>query len=533
MDKHFNTSGPVFPEKHYCIDPIHRLDWDDIHHLIDTEKYFVLHAPRQTGKTSTLLAMTEVLNQEGRYKALYVNVEAAQAARNDVEGGLAVICETLAVAAATYGIQPELEAMTRDLLTHQQSRGVLTTLLTRWAQMSDRPVVLMLDEIDALVGDTLISVLRQIRVGYAQRPKAFPQSIILCGVRDVRDYRIHSKDQEIITGGSTFNIKAKSLRMGSFTQQEVHALFGQHTEVTGQTFDAAIFPLLWDDTRGQPWLVNALGHEMTWEDKSARDRSTPITLERYQSARERLIRSRQTHLDQLTDKLREPRVNQVIEAILAGESNIPNIRDDDLQYVEDLGLITTRPQIAISNRIYQEVIPREVTWAWQATITNQQTAWYVLPDGRLDMPALLRAFQQFFRENADIWLQGLPFKEAGPHLVLQAFLQRIVNGGGRINREYALGRKYTDLLLEWPLDAEKGFHGDVQRVVLELKILRGNLEKVISDGVQQVADYATRCGSDEAYLIIFNRDDKASWDEKIWEKRDYQARELMVSVWGS
>ncbi|MEZ5450672.1 MAG: AAA-like domain-containing protein [Thiolinea sp.] len=413
MQKHFNTAGPIFPEKHYCLDPLSRLDWEEVRHLIDAEKYFVLHAPRQTGKTSTLLAMMKALNAEGVYKALYVNIEAAQVARDDVEGGLAVICETLAAGARTYDVQPELEDIARDLLSHQQARGVLTTLLGRWAALSDRPIVLMLDEVDALVGDTLISLLRQIRAGYAQRPQAFPQSIILCGVRDIRDYRIHTAHQEIITGGSAFNIKAKSLVMGSLTASEVHDLYQQHTTETGQVFEETIFPELWEDSKGQPWLVNALGYEMTWEDKTARDRSTVLTLERYRAARERLIRSRQTHLDQLIDKLREPRVNRVIEAILGGKDTIANIRDDDLQYVEDLGLITTRPSIAISNRIYQEIIPREVTWAWQATIANQETRWYVKPDGRLDIPLLLRAFQQFFRENSMYGCRACHLKRPG------------------------------------------------------------------------------------------------------------------------
>lgn len=532
MKKHFNTTGPVFPAKHYCIDPMQRLDWEEIHHLIDAEKYFVLHAPRQTGKTSTLLKMMDVLNAEGQYKALYVNIEAAQAMRNDVEAGLAIVCETIASNARIYDIEPELEVLTDKLLKDRRAGGVLTQQLSQWAQMSDKPIVLMLDEADSLVGDTLISLLRQIRAGYSQRPEAFPQSIILCGIRDVRDYRIHSSDQEIITGGSAFNIKAESLRMGNLSQVEVRELYAQHTTETGQPFADEIFAALWEDTKGQPWLVNALGHEMTWKDKTARDRSTPITFERYQAARERLIRARETHLDQLTDKLKEPRVNRVISAILSGDDNIPDIHDDDLQYVEDLGLITTYPQVEISNRIYQEVIPREVTWQWQATITNQQTSWYVLPDGRLDIPALLRAFQQFFREHSDIWLRGLPFKEAGPQLVLQAFLQRIVNGGGRISREYALGRKYTDLYLEWPVDQEQGFSGEVQRVVIELKILYSNLDKTIADGLAQVAGYAEQCGADEAHLIIFNRDAEVSWDDKIWQQDRAVTGERVVGVWG-
>ena len=534
MKKHFNTVGPIIPEDHYHIDLLHRLDWEEVQHLINQKKYFVLHAPRQTGKTSTLLAMMKVLNEEGHYKALYVNIEAAQALREDVNRAVAVICQAIAASARVYKVESALEQMTDDLFREGKlPEGALTLQLSKWAEMSDKPIVLMLDKIDALVGDTLISVLRQIRAGYAQRPQAFPQSIILCGVRDVRDYRMHTQHKEIITGGSAFNIKAESLRMGRFTEQEVRVLYEQHTEATGQVVEESIFPELWEDTKGQPWLVNALGYEMTWKDREARDRSVPITLGRYQAARERLIRSRQTHLDQLTDKLREPRINQVIEAILGGEDHIANIRDDDLQYVEDLGLITTRPLIEISNRIYQEIIPREVTWAWQATIPNQETVWYVRPDGSLDMHKLLRAFQRFFRENSDVWLEGLPFKEAGPHLVLQAFLQRIVNGGGRINREYALGRKYTDLLLEWPLDEAQGFYGEVQRVVLELKILRNSLEKTIEDGTQQVLDYAERCGSTEAYLVIFNRDAEAGWDEKIWERAVDQVGKVAVTAFGS
>lgn len=531
MNKHFNTSGPINPAKHYCIDPMQRLDWEEVHTLIANEKYFVLHAPRQTGKTSTLLAMADTLNHSGEYHALYVNIEAAQAAREDLDKGMTLVCQNIAARARDYGIEPGLPALLKTILADTDPGAAVTELLSRWAQISTKPIVLMLDEVDALIGDTLISLLRQIRAGYAQRPHAFPQSIILCGVRDVRDYRIQNVHKETITGGSAFNIKAKSLRMGNFTLDEIRMLYQQHTQVTGQVFTGEVFPALWEDSQGQPWLVNALGNEMTWEDKPARDRTTPITLERYTAARERLIRSRATHLDQLANQLKEPRVHKVVAALLAGESMIANLQNDDLQYVEDLGLITTRPQICIANAIYQEIIPREITWQMQASISHEQ-AWYLTPERRLDMPKLLAAFQQFFRENGEIWLQDLPYPEAAPHLILQAFLQRIVNGGGRLHREYALGRKRTDLYLEWPLDEAQGFYGEVQRVVLELKILRGNLDQTISDGVAQASAYARQCGAGEVHLIIFNRNPAVGWDEKIWQQT-YPDGELGVMVWGA
>jgi hypothetical protein len=191
-------------------------------------------------------------------------------------------------------------------------------MLAHWAQITPQPVILLLDEVDALVGDTLISLLRQIRAGYVQRPDAFPQAMILCGVRDVRDYRIHTAHHEIITGGSAFNIKAVSLRLGNLSRTETQSLWQQHEDATGQPIDPAIYPELWLDTAGQPWLVNALGLEVTWNDRQARERSIPITLERYKAARERLIQSRATHLDQLADKLREPRVRGIVAALLEG-----------------------------------------------------------------------------------------------------------------------------------------------------------------------------------------------------------------------
>ncbi len=471
MQKHFNTAGPVHANQHYCIDPVARVDWEEIEYLIGAGKFFVLHAPRQTGKTSTLFALADKLNQAGDYTALYINVEAAQAARNDVAQGMRSIIGSLSDAAYYRLHDDRLNQWQAALWEKHGMVGTFKALLTRWAAESSKPIVLMIDEVDALVGDTLISLLRQLREGYIGRPDVpFSQSVILCGVRDVRDYRIQQSNKEVITGGSAFNIKSASLRMGSFTLTEVQTLYAQHTEATGQVFDAAIFPALWEDTRGQPWLVNALGHAMTWEYRPARDRSQPITLEQYRAARERLIYSRATHLDQLADKLKEPRVHSVISALLAGKTTADTLPQDDVQYIADLGLIESRPQLRIANRIYQEVIPRELTWTKQITIAYEQ-AWYLTPQRRLDMPKLLEAFQQFFRENADAWIERFDYKEAGPQLLLQAFLQRIINGGGRINREYGLGRKRTDLYIEWPVDEAQGFYGEVQRIVLELKIL--------------------------------------------------------------
>ncbi|MEL6722809.1 MAG: AAA family ATPase [Pseudomonadota bacterium] len=526
----FNNAGPSVPELNYMIDPLMRIDLPHIERLIAQQRYFVLHAPRQTGKTTCLLALMAHLNAQGHYRALYANIETAQAARNRIKAGIDATVEAIASSAEVYLQDPSLTQWLKAQRRDYAPESLLQTMLQHWSLRSSQPIVLFLDEIDALVGDTLISVLRQIRGGYTQRPAAFPISIILCGVRDVRDYRIETSGQEIITGGSAFNIKTESLRLGNFTRHEVAALWLQHTEETGQAFAEAIFPELWADTCGQPWLVNALAWELTEKMPHLADRQVPVTLEDYRTAREKLIQSRATHLDQLTDKLKEPRVHRVIATILAGEEHHDKLPTDDLQYVADLGLITLRPATQVANQIYQEVIPRELIWSKQMMISHQQH-WYLTPERRLDMPRLLQAFQQFFREHSDAWIQQFDYREAGPQLLLQAFLQRIVNGGGRISREYGLGRKRTDLYIEWPLDEQAGFHGEIQRIVLELKIRYGSLEATLADGLPQTADYAERCGANEMHLLIFDRRAEVSWDEKIWCRTEDQGQHT-ITVWG-
>ncbi|MDI6794312.1 MAG: ATP-binding protein [bacterium] len=522
----FNTAGPVRSVDHYCIPPLKRLDLPEMLRLIEQKKYFVLHAPRQTGKTSCLLALMDYLNQEGKYCCLYVNVEMGQAAREDVQRGIRVILSQMASMEQVYLNDRFLTGIWKDALEENGPEAALNQVLRLWAQGSPRPLVLLIDEIDALVGDTLISVLRQLRAGYSQRPALFPQSIVLCGVRDVRDYRIHSdRDKAIITGGSAFNIKAKSLRLGNFTQAGVEMLYRQHTEETGQPFEPEAMEMVWSLTCGQPWLVNALGYETCFEMKKGRERSQPITTGMVIDAKEDIILRRETHLDQLADKLRENRVRSVIEPILAGRQMPDQLPEDDVQYVEDLGLISTRGELHIANGIYQEIIPRVLTYTTQLTI-SQEPAWYIQPeDGRLDIDKLLSAFQEFFREHSEHWVERFDYKEAGPQLLIQAFLQRIVNSGGRIEREYGLGKMRTDLLIIWP------YQPGVQKIVIELKILHKSLEATLAVGLKQTWEYMDRSGACEGHLVIFDRGDDKSWGGKIFSRKEtYQGKQ--IKIWG-
>ena len=416
MEKQFNTAGPVMPDIHYCVDPLSRWDLRGILNLIDNRKYFILHAPRQTGKTTALLAMVDYLNKEGKYTALYVNVEPAQAARENVEAGMRAILSQLGRAAKITLRDTWIEETWPGLLERSGGEDALNAILSEWSGKNEKPIVLMIDEIDSLIGDTLISVLRQLRSGYTQRPAHFPQTIILCGVRDIRDYRIHvSSTKEIITGGSAFNIKAESLRMGNFTKEDIRELYNKHTEATGQQFGDEVWDQVWHYTGGQPWLVNALAHEAVYNMRENRDRSVVITSAIMEEAKERLILRRDTHIDQLIEQLRTDRVRRVIEPLLTSETLSGGFRPDDAQYVADLGLIniSRNGNITITNAIYQEVIPRELAWDIQMGMSTQP-AWYINADGSLNIEKLLSSFQDFFREHSEHWVEGFNYPGSGP-----------------------------------------------------------------------------------------------------------------------
>ena len=514
----FNTTGPVKPDKHYCIPPLERFDLDEVLRLVDGEKYFVLHAPRQTGKTSSLLALCDLLNGQG-YGCVYTTVETARTAHDDVEQVMRTVLAGLGSDARSTLSDDFLAKEWSGILTEFGPNGALREALKRWAEASAKPLVLLIDEIDTLQGDPLLAVLQQLRAGYPMRPGAFPQCVVLCGLRDVRDYRIRSTS-------SPFNIVAKSLRLGDFTREETLALLGQHTRETGQAFTPEAREAIWTQTLGQPWLVNALAYETCFESKAKRDRSRPVTADDIAEAREALIVRRVTHLDQLADKLGEERVRRVVEPMLSGADEHA-FSHRDVEYVRDLGLIARDKPVRIANPIYAEVVPRELGWVLQETL-DQNTIWYVDASGGLDVGKLLEEFQGFFRRHSEHWKRRFEYEEAWPQLLLQAFLHRVVNGGGRIEREYGLGRGRVDLLIVWPQD------GRVHKFAVECKVVRegDGLESTVEVGVEQTAGYMDRCAAEAGHLVVIDRREGRSWDDKVFHRQRRSGSGSPIDVWG-
>ena len=502
----FNTSGPSVPGEHYMLPTEAR--FKDVRKLIADRRYFVLHAPRQTGKTTVMLQLMEALNHEGEYIALYVNIEAGQAYRDKLEGLNRCIIQEIALVAEIY-LPSEYKPSSRctDGVTE------FSVFLSRWCMELPKPLVLFVDEVDALIGDGLLSVLRQLRSGYSKRPKAFPHALCMIGLRDIRDYRIYSdRSDRYIIGGSAFNIKDKSCTLADFTAEEVVELYAQHTKATGQMFSKDALARVYEITQGQPWLVNALGRELCFEEYAVL-RNQQIEVSDVDEKAEILIRRRDVHLDQLSDKLTEPRVAKVIEAVLSGAQLSIDVSQEDQQYVLDLGLIKKRKMgLEVANPIYREVIPRELTVVIQDNLA-QDPHWYVTSKGKLDIEKVVERFIDFYRENGEMLTARKQYTEAAHHLLFMAWLQRIVNGGGRITREYALGLKRLDLCID--------FAGE--KFAFELKL---DAKKVLQEGQLQLSSYLERLDLKSGFLIIFTR----SFNESILGKRELITGEKQIKV---
>jgi hypothetical protein len=462
--------------------------------LLDQAYYFVVHAPRQVGKTTAFRALAESILADGRYTALYTTCEAAQAAGSDLEQGIAAVIATIRQD-ASLRLPAELHPPAEDSTLDPTIR--LRDFLIRWSQGSPRPVVLFLDEIDALLGNVLISVLRQLRSGYPERPRNFPQSVALIGLRDVRDYRVQARpDTESLGTASPFNIKVESLTLRNFTAEEVAELYQQHTEETGQTITSEAARLAFELTGGHPWLINALARQAV--ETLAPDPAIPVTAEVIEKAKEILIQRRDTHLDSLIDRLRDPRIRRVIEPILAGETLSPEVMNDDVQLAKDLGLVVSSPAgLAIANPIYREVIPRALTSTLEEGLSLARPT-YLGSDGRLRFDLLLDDFTAFWCQNAEAYLAQAPYSEAAAQLIFMAFLQKIVNGGGFIDREYAVGRGHLDLCVRWP------YPGGIERWAAELKVWRDRRADPLEDGLVQLSGYLARLGLDRGTLILFD-----------------------------
>jgi hypothetical protein len=507
--KYFNIVGPANPRDHYYV--ADHLSESTLRQLIDNKQYVILHAPLKSGKTTLINEFSRTLHEQGRYRALCVNVEAARTMRNNVLGGILEILEQFKRAIVNqFGEHDQSLSFLKNLLSHKNHAGpaIFTDFLQFLCQSSTRPLILFIDKVDSLVGDTLLSVLHQIDAGYALRAHAFPHSICLVGLRDVRDYTIWSKEKQLIVEAkNVLKMQLVSLLLPNFIKDQVRELYLQHTHETGQKFTPEAIDYAFMVTRGNPWLVNVLAYQAT------QNRSLLVTKKVFQHAKEAL---RGMEVDGFVDYLQEPLAHAVIDTII--ETDIKH----DVSIVSGICNVESVKNKArdIANFIYQEIIPGSIRYTTHAInrldVANFEI--YQNADGSLNLGKVFEFFQEFYQEHCTMWLSECPYIASRPHLSFLLFLQCIVAGPvmnivggdtqttcppgrgqdresvGMLYQEYVAETRSVNVVLLWRM----------KRIVILLK--RVPFE---DDAIEQhtIAEYITKHNAAEGHVVFFDRND--------------------------
>ena len=507
MEKFFNIAGPCNPAKHYMLSATERLP--DIVSLVRKEQYFVIHAQRQCGKTTALLALRNEINSGSERVAMYCSLEAAEGVA-DPEKGIPIVYSLILNAAGQIDSLagcPVRSIAPSGIDRAMMAAGGVSGLLSELSKFAGKPLVVLFDEVDCLCDATLVAFLRQLRDGAISKTKGvdFPSSIALVGMRNIRDYKAKVRpDHESLGSASPFNVLTEAMTLRTFTDAEVAALYAQHTAATGQVFEPDAVRLACEYTCGQPYLVNALARWCV-EKIHRDDYSKPVTAADMHEAKEKIVCDRNTYIDLQIDGIKSSNVKHIIQTVMLGEEFAYDEFQEDVKCVLDHGMLEmVKGALVPANPMYAETIARYLTRDDQDDMlsTVPDTPWAT--DDGLDMQGLLLAFQDFWRENAQMNRAPFEYNEAYPHIVLQAFLQRVLNGGGEIIREMALGKGALDLGVL--------FKGRKYAVEVKLRYLWDkNPDKALS----QVRGYVDRLGVDEGWLVVFDPDMAKPWDDKI------------------
>ena len=269
-----------------------------------------------------------------------------------------------------------------------QPGSMLDTILGRWAALvTPKPLIVLFDEVDVLEGETMISFLRQLRGGFASRGMGkYPVSIALVGMRDLKDYITTSKYGVAPNSGSPFNIKEDSAVLSNFSKKDVVHLFAQRTAENGQQITQEALDYVYEQSCGQPWIVNSLFKRATMQILDEKSAET-VTLAHIEQARAKMIQARETHLDALSERLKDPRIRGVVQLILTGDTG-PNLDllNPAVMLALDLGLIKwdTDWGFTISNPMYEDILTRTLNSVYFSQVLSPSTWHWQTTDERLD-----------------------------------------------------------------------------------------------------------------------------------------------------
>ncbi|MDR2405306.1 MAG: AAA-like domain-containing protein [Deltaproteobacteria bacterium] len=512
-ERRFNTLGPVDPSRHFCIPVTERIP--GIVERIESDSFLILDGHSLTGKTSALLSLRDEIQKRGNLNALYVSLEVLDGIAERDEA-TRIIAECLDTSLSMSG-DKELSDFKIDVDGKNPSLRVYAAL-TQLKKASKLPLAILFDKCQALSFEILVSFLHQIRDGVEQGTGNFPSSIVLTSLKTPGCVSMETKgeeprDREAIL----FKLPAEKIELKNFSSSEIEELFRQHTDLTGVKYEKSALDEILYFTDGHPYLVSAIGQELT---ESLKDSSTLVTRAEVDQAVANIKKKPELYLESLFRHLKEARVRKVMESVILGLPSLPeDVTDEDLSFVKEQGLLSVKDSsLAPANPIFRDEMMVYLTKLLILGLPKDLE--HRFATDTLDMNAILKSFQHFVKEQSLRIMSPYGYHRAGMYLLLQAYLQKIVGHKGEIIREYALGRQRMDLLVLWN---KASFP-----LTLELK----GSQETLKESLRSMVVYMERFKTKESWLLVHDEGPTTDWEKKLFFHSEKGKNDLTINVVG-
>jgi len=500
QNKEFNITGTCIPEKHFMADVSDKLE--KILALITTGKYFTINRPRQYGKTTTMYLLKQ------RLEADYIVIKTSfEGVGNSFFANEKSFCSKLLqlFSQEFKSNNPEIHKMLVQATKEVEDLDNLSSVISKMAEMADRKIVLMIDEVDRTSNNQLflnfLGVLRNKYLSMMEGEDHTFFSVILAGVYDVKNLKLKLRSGEEEHYNSPWNIAVDFNIDMSLNQSEIASMLSDYSKSMKCQIDTGVIASrLFFYTNGYPFLVSKLCKIVAEKIKP-----TVWMIEHIDQAVKLLLKESNPNFDNITKELENNReLYDFVEKILLGSQNYEFVIQNPLINLGMmLGLLRdNHGLVELDNIIYENLIKSYMVSKIQTSGKNHDLfsdsiqSIYLKKNGDLDFDLVLKKFQEVIKEKyskSDL-LKSDEFLEKDLRMLFLVFLKPIINGVGFSFKEVeSSSEKRLDLVVVFKN----------QKIVVEMKLWRG--DSYYQRGVEQLLDYIDRENVDTGYLLIMDK----------------------------
>ena len=491
MTKEFNITGSCNPERHYMVDSAKR--FDAVEKMVERGDYFTINRARQYGKTTTLHLIWRRMSD--RYVIIDTSFEGVGDSSFENENSFAKLFVSLMKEALSVN---KADKFLVDFLTCQSPKDLdgLSEVITQLCQMADKPVLLLIDEVDKSSNNQLfVSFLGMLRELYLAREKRGMNytfySVVLAGVYDVKNLKLKLRPDDEKKYNSPWNIAADFNVDMTFHPDEIAQMLGDYEADYHTGMDiAAVSEEIYKYTNGYPYLVSKLCKMIDEElDKD-------WTVHGVQNATKETILQKTTLFTSLTKSIEDyPELKQFVYSLsILGDTVTYDDNNPIMDFATMFSIIRcdAERKVRIHNIIFEEVLNNYFV-AEQSIADMGRMRFQIdyVQNGHLNMEFVIMRFRELMHE--EYRKEDEAFLERQGRLLFLTFLKPVINGTGFYYVEpQTRDNRRMDLVVTY----------GKEEFIVELKIWRGT--KYEQNGRDQLASYLETRGKDDGYLVVFD-----------------------------